>query len=165
VETNCHIINKWIHLLEIIQCHICCRTQQHSSTASNLTPGSPDNDTSSDQLLKNLQAIKRQQKLRSSPRIDLPEGEEIYAFHSEEILYNGSNSPLSPTLQQLNAQLKLSEVELRSLLEQFRAVSDENGLVDKQNFENVVRRSLAKRFDNSIFPAFHRIYEAFDLDG
>ncbi len=58
----------------------------------------------------------------------------------------------------------MSEVELRTLLEQFK-LSSEDGLVDKSNFDQVVRSSLSKRFDHTVFPAFHRIYEAFDLDG
>ncbi|KAL0488014.1 hypothetical protein AKO1_008878, partial [Acrasis kona] len=65
----------------------------------------------------------------------------------------------------LTKNISVSEVELRNLLNQFKVVSDDEGLLDRANFDMVVRNSITKRFDSSIVPAFHRIYEAFDMDG
>jgi hypothetical protein len=59
----------------------------------------------------------------------------------------------------------VNELELRELLEKFRSASDEEGLLDKKHFFSIAKNSLSKRFDANSLPAFHRIYEAFDLDG
>jgi len=60
----------------------------------------------------------------------------------------------------------VGELELKILLEEFRNASNEDGLLDKENFFSVVKSSLSQKFDlQSSMPAFHRIYEAFDLDG
>lgn len=56
-------------------------------------------------------------------------------------------------------------MELKDLLKDFKAASDEDGLLDKKHFFSIAANKLAKRFDSTSLPAFHRIYEAFDLDG
>jgi Ca2+-binding EF-hand superfamily protein len=61
--------------------------------------------------------------------------------------------------------LSVSEMELKDLLKDFKAASDEDGLLDKKHFFSIAANKLAKRFDSTSLPAFHRIYEAFDLDG
>lgn len=60
----------------------------------------------------------------------------------------------------------VSELELKILLEEFRNASNEEGLLEKENFFRVVKTTLSQKFDiQNSMPAFHRIYEAFDLDG
>lgn len=61
--------------------------------------------------------------------------------------------------------LLVSEIELKELLKDFKTACDGDGLLDKKQFFSIADSTLSKRFDTTSLPAFHRIYEAFDLDG
>jgi hypothetical protein len=69
------------------------------------TPGSPDVDSASDLLLKNLIAVKKQQKIRLSPVTleHVPKEEE---YVNEELGLVGTVTSHTPTLLQLKSQLK-----------------------------------------------------------
>nr|AAS46034.1 differentiation-specific calcium binding protein 1 [Naegleria gruberi] len=80
----------------------------------------------------------------------------------------GSTCSASTTslTKDLTKSLKMGEIELKILLEEFRNASNEEGLLEKENFFDVIKNTLSQKFDiQNSMPAFHRIYEAFDLDG
>jgi hypothetical protein len=68
------------------------------------TPGSPDVDSASDLLLKNLIAVKKQQKIRLSPVTLEHVPKEEYV--DEELGLVGTVTSHTPTLLQLKSQLK-----------------------------------------------------------
>ena len=153
----------------------------HSGSSSNLSQSS---DVSADDLMKNLMQMRRKQRIKLSGT-NTPDSTEN-SFNSTPIQSSGSNN-----LKELSAQLKckqnqyllksvpiryrkltveyyyyiVSELELKQLLERFRNASDEDGLLDKKHFFSIAKNTLVRKFDSTSLPAFHRIYEAFDLDG
>jgi len=114
-------------------------------------------EPSSDDLMKDLMQIRKRQKIRLSIH-----GHDLN--DSKPVSSTSSSSP-SSSLKDLSGQLKLSEIELKELLKDFKTACDGDGLLDKKQFFSIADSTLSKRFDTTSLPAFHRIYEAFDLDG
>ncbi|KAL9657264.1 hypothetical protein ABK040_011485 [Willaertia magna] len=112
-------------------------------------------EKSSDELLMEMQASKKKNRAKLS----------VYGATDDDILSSHSTESKASGLKDLTQHLKMDEVELKLLLEEFKKASDENGLLDKDHFFRVAMNTLVHKFDHNALPAFHRIYEAFDLDG
>ncbi|KAG2378642.1 hypothetical protein C9374_008281 [Naegleria lovaniensis] len=126
-------------------------------------------DVSSEMLLADLMNSKKKQKPKLSSAVNAAntflEDSNLAADTMSETGSSCSASTTSLT-KDLTKTLRMSELELKILLEEFRNASNEEGLLEKENFFRVVKTTLSQKFDiQNSMPAFHRIYEAFDLDG
>jgi Ca2+-binding EF-hand superfamily protein len=123
-----------------------------SSTVStpNSIPAIPERKPSSKELIA---MNKRKPKLQlSNSFIGIPQLQESISDNKEQ------------SLKTIAGNIRLTESELRTVLDDFREVSrkSKEGSIDKETFFDLLEKTLKQRFNLTFFET---IYNAFDADG
>ncbi|KAL9653665.1 hypothetical protein ABK040_009141 [Willaertia magna] len=123
---------------------------------------------SSEQLLAELMKDKKKNKLRLGGQVSPTSETGAGCWNSNR----QANTTLAKDMKEIKSKYVIryisnsavDELELKLLLEEFKKVCGEDGTIQRKNFDVVIAKTLEKKFDQRLLPAFHRIFDAFDAD-